>query len=93
MGKKKVQTIKNGTPSGTLDNRLSTTGTEIVCTLEFYLMKRLDDRSRMKREFHVRFCESLRRKFPRATRLCEAKKMRPFLRQLKQALCTREEND
>ena len=52
-------------------------------------MKRLDDRSRMKREFHVRFCESLRRKFPRATRLCEEKKpqkLRPFLRQLKQAL-------
>jgi len=26
-------------------------------------MKRLDDRSRMKREFHVRFCESLRGKY------------------------------
>ena len=26
-------------------------------------MKWLDDRSRMKREFHVRFCESLRGKY------------------------------
>ncbi len=31
-------------------------------------MKGLDDKSRMKREFHVRFCESLRGKFPWATR-------------------------
>jgi hypothetical protein len=36
-------------------------------------MKRLDNRSRMKREFHVRFCESLRGKLPWATRLCEEK--------------------
>jgi hypothetical protein len=32
-------------------------------------MNGLDDKSRMKREFHVRFCESLRGKFPWATRL------------------------
>ncbi len=30
--------------------------------------QRLDDRSRMNREVHVRFCESLGVKFPRATR-------------------------
>ena len=68
MGKEKVQAIENKKPSDTLGNRLSTTRTEIVCALEFYLVKRLDDKSRMKREFHVRFCESLRGKFPRATR-------------------------
>ncbi len=39
--------------------QVSKARTEIVCALEFYLMKRLDDRSRMKREFHVQFCESL----------------------------------
>ena len=32
-------------------------------------MQRLDDRSRMSGDAHVRFCESLRGKFPRATRL------------------------
>ncbi len=32
-------------------------------------MQRLDDRSRMSGDVHVRFCESLRGKFPRATRL------------------------
>jgi hypothetical protein len=31
-------------------------------------MQRLDDRSRMSGDVHVRFCESLRGKFPRATR-------------------------
>ncbi|MBM9514888.1 group II intron maturase-specific domain-containing protein, partial [Desulfogranum marinum] len=34
-----------------------------------YSMQRLDDRSRMSGDAHVRFCESLRGKFPRATRL------------------------
>ena len=63
VGKAKVQTIENKKPSDTLGNRLSTTRTEIVCALEFYLVKRLDDKSRMKREFHVRFCESLRGKY------------------------------
>jgi hypothetical protein len=63
MGKAKVQTIENKKPSDTLGNRLSTTRTEIVCALEFYLVKRLDDKSRMKREFHVRFCENLRGKY------------------------------
>jgi hypothetical protein len=29
----------------------------------------VNDRSRMNREIHVRFCESLRVKLPRATRL------------------------
>jgi len=34
---------------------------------------RLKDKSRMKREFHVRFCESLKGRFLRATRpLCVA---------------------
>ena len=28
----------------------------------------MDKKSRMKREFHVRFCEGLRGKYPRATR-------------------------
>jgi len=32
-------------------------------------MQRLDDRSRMSGDVHVRFCESLRGRFPRATRL------------------------
>ena len=32
-------------------------------------MQRLDDRSRMSGDVHVRFCESLRGQFPRATRL------------------------
>jgi hypothetical protein len=63
VGKAKVQTIENKKPSDTLGNRLSTTRAEIVCALEFYLVKRLDDKSRMKREFHVRFCESLRGKY------------------------------
>ena len=31
-------------------------------------MQRLDDRSRMSGDVHVRFCESLRGRFPRATR-------------------------
>jgi len=69
MGKEKVQAIENKKPSDTLGNRLSAKRAEIVCALEFYLMKRLDDKSRMKREFHVRFCESLRGKLPWATRL------------------------
>jgi len=74
VGKAEVQTIENKSSSGTLDNQVSKARTEIVCALEFYLMKRLDDRSRMKREFHVRFCESLWREVPLATRLCGAKK-------------------
>jgi hypothetical protein len=59
----RMKTEKIQFPSDTLGNRLSTTRTEIVCALEFYLVKRLDDKSRMKREFHVRFCESLRGKY------------------------------
>jgi len=30
--------------------------------------RRLDDKSRMKREFHVRICEGVGVRFPRATR-------------------------
>jgi len=33
--------------------------------------QRLDDRSRMNQEVHVRFCEGLGVKFPRATHLSE----------------------
>jgi len=51
-------------------------------------MKRLDDRSRMKREFHVRFCESLRGKLPWATRLLLSQNFRLFLRQVIWALCS-----
>jgi len=32
---------------------------------------RLDDRSRMSREAHVRICEGVGVKFPRSTRLCQ----------------------
>jgi hypothetical protein len=74
VGKAEVQAIENKSSSGTLDNQVSKARTEIVCALEFYLMKRLDDRSRMKREFQVRFCESLWGKFPWLLDFAEAKK-------------------
>ncbi len=47
----------------------SATRTRVVCPLENTLRIRLNDKSRMKGDFHVRFGESLRGRFPWATRL------------------------
>jgi len=44
-------------------------------------MQRLDKRSRMSGDVHVRFCESLRGRFPRATRLVITGKSRRLLEQ------------
>lgn len=43
----------------------------VICTLEARVRKKngLNNKSRMKRELHVRICESLRVRLPRATRL------------------------
>lgn len=42
---------------------------QIFCTLADCILKRLNDRSRMSREVHVRFWESLKGKFLWATHL------------------------
>jgi len=46
-----------------------------------WYLERLDDRSRMSGDVHVRFCERLRGKFPRATRLIVTGKSKRLLEQ------------
>jgi len=70
MGCAKIQTLKKKQEAynGMVGSHREET-TRFVCTLEVFLCNRLNDRSRMKGDFHVRVCESLRGKFPWATLL------------------------
>lgn len=73
MGNEEIQAFKRTSPEGsTMVKPHSATRTRIVCPLENTLRIRLDDKSRMKGDFHVRFGESLRGRFPRATRVRRA---------------------
>jgi len=52
-------------------------------------MQRLDDRSRMSGDVHVRFCESLRGRFLRATRLLACFRFKMDAEQFMRKLATR----
>ncbi|WP_198556485.1 hypothetical protein [Paraglaciecola sp. MB-3u-78] len=57
-----------------------TQATVVVCSLAIVVCEGLIDKSRMSGDVHVRFCESLRGQFARATRLIVLAKTRWHLR-------------
>ncbi len=69
MGDAEIQTPERPLEkSNTMDVPHSREGKVDICSLEVVWVEWLNDRSRMNGDIHVRVCESLRGRFPWATR-------------------------